>query len=326
MLVLAILTPGIPEYLSSSSSVLAIAVNPAWFVLQLAINVGQYTAGALLIREALLRWRKGWPTLVLLATAYAIVEEGLGDATLFNSNDGRDGVLGVYGRFVGVNWVWSTGVIAFHIVFSIGLPLLLFGLTLPEWRGRPLLEGRRVSVAIASLAATTAVEAVLVRATFGFVLSPPLLVGAGAAIAALVLLGRWAPDPPASPRPADAPPGWGRLVLGGFVAFPVTFLIEYVAPGLGAPAALCVLLDLVYYAGFVAFVRWWLGPSPSDAVRLRFAIGLLAWQSAFGLLVTVPVPYTLPLVALTAVYLARMSRAYPMTDRRDPVPPGARLG
>jgi hypothetical protein len=113
---LALLTPGIPEYLASSSPVVAVAVNPVGFLFGLAINVGQYTAGALLVREALLRWRKGWPTGIALALAYGITEEGLGDNTLFRSTHGGDGVLGHFGRFLGVNWLWSSGVLTYHVI------------------------------------------------------------------------------------------------------------------------------------------------------------------------------------------------------------------
>jgi hypothetical protein len=75
----------------------------------------------------------------LLGAAYGVTEEGLGDNTLFNSTHGADGVLGVYGHFLGVNWVWATGVLAFHVAVSIGLALLLLGLALPETRGKSLL-------------------------------------------------------------------------------------------------------------------------------------------------------------------------------------------
>src|SRR5208282_1582043 len=92
ILCLAILTPGIPEYLSTSSSLLTVVTLPFFFPIQMAINVGQYTAGALLIREAVIRWHKGWGTVFLLGLAYGITEEGLGDNTLFNSNHGADGV------------------------------------------------------------------------------------------------------------------------------------------------------------------------------------------------------------------------------------------
>ncbi len=50
ILVLLLMSPGLPEYLSGSSPLNAIALNPAWFVLQLGLNLGLYGPGVLLIR------------------------------------------------------------------------------------------------------------------------------------------------------------------------------------------------------------------------------------------------------------------------------------
>ena len=43
-----------------------------------------YGAGALLIRETVRRTGRGWPAIVLLAAAYALLEEGLVDQLLWN--------------------------------------------------------------------------------------------------------------------------------------------------------------------------------------------------------------------------------------------------
>ncbi len=43
-----------------------------------------YGGGAVIIREAARRAGKGWPTIFLLALAYAVIEEGLVCQTLFN--------------------------------------------------------------------------------------------------------------------------------------------------------------------------------------------------------------------------------------------------
>src|ERR1700754_3872680 len=43
-----------------------------------------YGGGAVLVREAARRAGKGWPTIFLLALAYAVIEEGLVCQTLFN--------------------------------------------------------------------------------------------------------------------------------------------------------------------------------------------------------------------------------------------------
>jgi len=49
--------------------------------------------------------------------------------------------LGMYGRWAGVNWVWSVGLTIFHAFFSIAIPVLLVNLIFPqatrrEWIGR----------------------------------------------------------------------------------------------------------------------------------------------------------------------------------------------
>jgi len=84
LLFLFLLTPGIPEYLGSASQVTWIVLSPLAFFGQLAANLGLYGSGVILIREAMIRWKKGWASVFLLGVAYGIVEEGLALWTLFN--------------------------------------------------------------------------------------------------------------------------------------------------------------------------------------------------------------------------------------------------
>src|SRR5438105_1622946 len=132
LLFLFLLTPGIPEYLGSASQVTWIVLSPLAFFGQLAANLGLYGSGVILIREAMIRWKKGWASVFLLGVAYGIVEEGLDLWTLFYSKAGPVGNLGFYGHWLGVNWVWTVGLLIFHSVYSIGLPIFLFGLVFPE--------------------------------------------------------------------------------------------------------------------------------------------------------------------------------------------------
>jgi hypothetical protein len=323
ILCLAILTPGLPEYLSTSSSVLNLVVNPFWFFLGLAINVGQYTAGALLIREAVIRWKKGWGTVFLLGLAYGITEEGLGDNTLFNNTHNADGILGHYGHFFGVNWVWATGVLAFHVIYSIGLPILLLGLALPETRGRSLIEGRQIPLVFASLGASTALETVLVWGEFRFWMGVPLLVGSIVAIAALTLAGRSAPRDlwaPANEQP------WlsSRAAFAiGFAFFPVAFLFEY---GLGPhhlPPVILLLAELVALGLLGELLRRGIGRRANARLLVDLAFGFVAWQAVFGLLLTLGLPYTIPLVVVMVWFFVRLRRGYPA----DPVrPPAGAMG
>jgi hypothetical protein len=321
VLCLAILTPGIPEYLSTSSPVLNLAVNPVWFFLQLAINVGQYTAGALLVREAVLRWHKGWGSTFLLGLAYGITEEGLGDNTLFNSNHGADGFLGSFGRFGGVNWVWSTGVLSFHVIYSIGLPILLLGLALPETRGRSLIGRRGILVAFLTLVASTSIESMIVYRSFGFWMGIPLLIAslaviAGAVAAAYLLPARfWYPS---SGEPSFT--AW-RVGTLGFALFPVLFLLEYGVSLFGVPAAAIVGTEVVFILLFLEVLRRGVGRTRNEYVLVNLAGGFLLWQSLFGLLLTVPIFYTAPLIVIVVWFIARLRTAY-----RPPVPNSPPLG
>src|SRR5712692_9494972 len=77
ILCLLLLSPGIPEYLTGSSSFAILTMNPVLFLMFVGLNMGLYGPGVILVREAMIRWRKGWASVFLLGFAYAIVEEGL---------------------------------------------------------------------------------------------------------------------------------------------------------------------------------------------------------------------------------------------------------
>ena len=107
-LVLIVTSITFAEFLTGSTPVLVPLLDP----LSALFLVGLYGAGVLLVREASIRWNKGWPTILLLGAAYGIAEEGLGTKTFFGP--AGVGYLGVYGHFVGVNWVWAVELDLFH--------------------------------------------------------------------------------------------------------------------------------------------------------------------------------------------------------------------
>lgn len=128
ILLLMVLTPGIPEYLTGSTQISPLFVNPVSFVFSLALNLGLYSTGALLIREFLIRFNKGWASVLILGAAYGIMEEGISVHTFFQPSGSPVGLLAIYGRYAGINWIWAFGLTVFHAVFSIFLPLLLLSL------------------------------------------------------------------------------------------------------------------------------------------------------------------------------------------------------
>ena len=145
--VLVLLSPVVGELLSGSSPP-AEFFNPLTFVLLTAF----YGSGALLVRELTVRWKKGWPSILLLGMAYGIVEEGLAVKSFFDPAWMDLGVLGVYGRWAGVNWVWAVGLTLYHAVFSIAIPIALTYLLFPQRAHEAWIRPRALRIWAAVLA------------------------------------------------------------------------------------------------------------------------------------------------------------------------------
>ena len=106
-----------------------------------------YGGGALLIRELARRSGRGWPTMVLLALAYGILEEAFTTQSLFNPNYLSLNLHLLQPAFIpalGIGGWWTVFVLALHTVWSISVPIALVEATVPErattpWLGRPAL-------------------------------------------------------------------------------------------------------------------------------------------------------------------------------------------
>ena len=112
-LALLVLAPLIAEFLLGDFSVRQIG-----FV---AVFLPPYGGGALLVREIARRARRGWPTILLLALAYALIEEGFTTQTLFNPNYAGQRLLD-YGFVpaLGTSFDWAVFVLTLHVVWSVG--------------------------------------------------------------------------------------------------------------------------------------------------------------------------------------------------------------
>jgi hypothetical protein len=141
ILFLIIIAACLAEFLTGSTPILSVIFNPLGF----AANVGLYGGGALVIREATLRWRKRWGAVLLLGGAYAVGEEGFAAKTMINP---MSPIIGnqVYSNWAGVNWIALTNLTVFHSAFSIAVPLILLELLFPEAKGHRLLGNRGVAV------------------------------------------------------------------------------------------------------------------------------------------------------------------------------------
>jgi hypothetical protein len=101
-----------------------------------------YGGGAVIAREIKIRWRKGVGSLLLLGASYAVFEEGLMVASFQNPNWMDIGILGEYGRWLGINWVWAVELTYYHAIISICVPVFLVELAYPDQSSLPWLSGR----------------------------------------------------------------------------------------------------------------------------------------------------------------------------------------
>ncbi|HTP56017.1 MAG TPA: hypothetical protein VML53_05050 [Thermoplasmata archaeon] len=302
VLLLLCFTPGIPEYLSGSSSVAFLVVFPGGTLLTLlflGLNLGLYGPGVLLLRELWVGWGRGWGRLLLLGTAYGLLEEGTALSTLFDPNASVVGGLGHYGRIAGVNWVWLIGVIGVHVVLSVGVPILLLGLSLPETRGRPLLTRRERTTAITIFLADALFLAFISgywRVQFAWLL--------GAAVVAVALgyaASRW---PEARLDPATAEPRFGPLSAGllGLAYFPLLLLVPVLGQEAAWPAAATGALDLAGAVVLFETVRRGIGRRHNGAQLTALGFGITLPIVGFGFLAEAHLPLVLLLDAVYGLF------------------------
>lgn len=316
MLLLLLLTPGIPEYLTGSSSATLLFVDPPAFLAYFLINAALYTTGALLIREAVVRWGKGWGSVLLLGAAYGIVEEGLAVHTFFQAAGQPVGILGAYGRLWGVNWVWAAGLTAFHAVYSIALPILLLGLAYPATKGRSLLGRRGIVVA----GTVFVVDVVALNAIVPSHPNPAQALFFLGLVGLLVCLAFRFPTALLRPRPGRSASSFRRLVLLGTGLFFLWLLVGAFLPHTALPPVVDGAVLLGVGLGLLLELRRGLGAEDLERAQLAVAIGLVGalvpWEL---LLVVIANPVALVLGVVSVYALWRLRR--PVWARTEPRPP-----
>jgi hypothetical protein len=214
-----------------------------------------YGGAALLIRELARRTGRGWPTMVLLALAFGVLEEGLLTQSLFNKDyvDAHlldDGFVPA----LGIAIPWTIFVLTIHAVWSISTPVALVEESTRSRRTQPWLRWRGIIV--------TAVLFLLGCAfTFGvsygngrYLAPAPQLVGSAVVVLVLVVAAFLLPRGTRSAHtvPGRVPGAWwvfaGTLVAGllfmGLTLTPIPWGIE-VAIGVLVLAVVAVTVALL---------------------------------------------------------------------------------
>ena len=103
-----------------------------------------YGGGALLIREVVRRTGRGWPSMVVLALAYGIVEEAYTTQSLFNPNYLKLNLHLLQPAYIpalGIGAWWTIFVLTLHTAWSISTSIALVEASVPDraevpWLGR----------------------------------------------------------------------------------------------------------------------------------------------------------------------------------------------
>ncbi len=282
ILYFVLLAAFLPEAITGSTPPLA-WLNP----IQAFLNFWLYGTGVLVVRELSLRWKTGWPGILLLGAAYGIVEEGLAVTTFFDPTLPQlaGGPLAWYGRLGGVNWVWSVWLTTFHAIFSIAIPIFLIEWHYPAVRGRPLLSKFGLAVTAVLLGLATLTINTLVGAAFPYRVGLPEYLGAIGMIAVLVFLvyggaGRlWLRLPS-----GRMPPRWVYGVAG-YAFFGLSFLAYAGGPAFAGVPAVNYLEGGILLLLALLLIRRTVGQVAAERARFAFVAGSIAFFATFSVLV-----------------------------------------
>lgn len=197
--------------------------------------------------------------------------------TFFDPNWIDLGALGKYGRWLGVNWVWSLGLTIYHCVFSVAIPILLVSLMFPSRSGQSWMSRWKLIV-LFILWVTNGVVIFFHLTMYRPPVAHYLL--AMVSVAALCILAWWLPQPVFSfyaKRDKPAHPFWFMLI--GFLGTLILFFLALVLPNTAVHPGLTML----FMVGDVVFVGWIVlkmsggGVAWSDRHRLALVAGVLGF-------------------------------------------------
>jgi hypothetical protein len=291
---------------------------PISYLSALVLLAPMYGGGAVLIREVTRRTGRGWPSIVLLALAYGVFEEGITTQSLFDPGYAHAHLLDHgFVPALGIAVPWTLYVLGLHTIWSISVPIALAeGLT-PGRRTTPWLRTPGLVVAavlfVAGSVATTAVS----YSTDHFLAPWPELAAVVAVTAVLVVVALRLPRSTGAAasgavHPGDgAPPAW-VVCAAALVAGAVFILARDLPTWMGVAA---VAVD---YAAAVLAVRTWSARAGWDGRhRLALAGAALLTYAWHGFLmqpvagdgpVITPVSHAIFALAALALLAAQLRR------------------
>jgi hypothetical protein len=204
---LFLLAPLVAEFLLGNLPITALYA--------LVVLAPLYGGGALLIREIVRRTGHGWPSIVALALAYGVLEEGVTTMSLFNPNYAGERLLDYgYIPVLGIGGPWTVFVLMLHTIWSISVPIAIMEVLACDRRATPWLG--RVGLALTTLLFVFGVAAstLISIASFSFVASVPQLAATLLVTAALVFGGLVLKRPALAEAAASTPPAPKPWLVG----------------------------------------------------------------------------------------------------------------
>jgi hypothetical protein len=196
-----------------------------------------YGGGALLIREIVRRTERGWPTILILAFAYAVLEEAFTTQTLFNPNYLKLNLHlldPAYIAVLGIGGWWTVFVLTLHTVWSISTSIALAEACVPARATTPWLRWPGLTL-VSALFALAVISSTRFQIKHdGFVATRMQFVVSGIVVVAIAIAAFLLPARRAGREVTPAPSPW----LTGAVALIAgsLFLIVPRAWGWGAVA------------------------------------------------------------------------------------------
>jgi hypothetical protein len=279
---LFLLAPLVGEFLLGN-----LPITMLWLLLLLA---PLYGGGALLIRETSRRFNLGWPGMVVLGLAYAVVEEAFVTQSLFNPNYVGLRLLDYgYIETLGISGWWTVFVLGIHTIWSTSVPIALVEVLTPEARRTPWLGAPGLAVAAALFLTSGGLLYVFQHQMDPFqASSAQLAVSAGVVVMLIALafaLGRVKPPVPVrGERPPSAGfAGGAAFVLGSAFMGAAALTPSSGTPGLDIPAAASIaVMILLLAAGCLMCWRWSRRGGWSLQHQLAVAGGLLLTYVWYG--------------------------------------------
>jgi hypothetical protein len=196
---------------------------PVVSIFLLPVFAPMYGGAALLIREFTRRTGRGWPTMLVLALAYGVFEEGLVTQSLFNPNYLDQHLLDAgYVSFLHTSVLWLVYVVSLHTYWSVSVPVALVEEATPGRHTTPWLGWKGLTVvAVLFVAGSFAVYNTNLQLNHNWNASAPERLITVAIVVALAVIAFLLPRRRPAVASGPVPNGWvtGAVAVAGGLIF-----------------------------------------------------------------------------------------------------------